>query len=79
MISAQSFSVKWPIQIEGIIPLSSWWLMVQFVQKNQGSNITLCSFTTTCLPSGLVGVLGWMAACLIPFGGVGSQLVGETL
>ena len=79
VISAQSSFIEWPIRIEGIIPLSSWWLMVQFVQITLQSEITLCNSMTTCLPSCSVGSPSWVASCLIPFlGAGGGQLFGET-
>jgi hypothetical protein len=75
--SAQISCIKWPIWIEGTIPSSSWWLMVLFVQINQGSKTIVCSYTIACFPSGLVGIPVWMASHLIPFGG--RPIVGETL
>jgi hypothetical protein len=51
--------------------------MAQFVQTSQGSEICAGSMIAY-LPSGLVGVPGWMASHLIPLWG-GGLLVGETL
>jgi hypothetical protein len=79
VISAQSSFIEWPIRIEGKIPLSSWWLVVQFVQITLQSEITLCNSMTTCLPSCSVGSPSWMASFDSIFGGRGRPIVWRDL